>query len=347
MTSGVNELLVSTTKIERSHLHWKRPLRAAVVAGVLSTICLAMGAPHAAIPLVVGAFFTSLADVADPIGIHWRSMSFTAIWITFCAFLGGISSQLGYEELFVVAIVAFCCGIAGVAGPRAAFNGMVSLVTYTIFAGSPVNILTNWENTRLVALGGVIQIAAFVVPVAIFSPRALRSAQMANSPFLSRLRVGFDFSNPFFQHALRLVIAMAFATALADYLQWPHEYWIPMTVAWVSKPDRDGTDYRVVHRFVGTLAGLLVCFAVIDVFGLHAYGHVGLVMVGVFTCLVFVRANYSLSVIGVTMLIVALFSLTGDALSQTIQYRTAATAIGCLISGLAIFVWLAKSPDRA
>lgn len=326
-------------------VHWKRPLRAAIVAGVLCSITIAIGQPQMAIPLVVGAFFTGLADVAEPIGIHWRSMSWTALWLTIGTLLGGFSSRLGYEELIVVMVVGFLCGLAGVVGQRGALNGMLALVMYAIFAGSPITILTNWENTGLVALGGTVQVLVFVIPVMLFSRSSLRSAAHASAPFLDRLRQGFDIKNAFFQHALRLALAMIVATAVSDYLAWPHLYWIPMTVAWVSKPDRDGTDYRVVHRFIGTLAGLLVCLAIIEGLQLHSYGLALFMALGVFTCLVFVRSNYSISVVGVTMLVVGVFSLNGDPLRETIHYRTTATALGCLIAAAFMFMWLRRRSD--
>ena len=155
-----------------------------------------------AVPLVVGAFFTGLADVAEPIGRHWRSMSWTALWLTVGTFVGGVGSRLGYEELFVVMVVAFICGLAGVVGQRGALNGMLALVMYAIFAGTPETPLANWQNSGLVALGGLIQVLAFVIPVLIFAPTSLRSAISAPSSFSSRIRLGFDAHNQFFHHAI-------------------------------------------------------------------------------------------------------------------------------------------------
>ena len=128
VVSRVKELVGTTTTVQRSALHWKRPLRGAVIAGVLCAITIAIGQPGMAIPLVVGAFFTGLADVAEPIGVHWRSMSWTALWLTLGTFAGGFSSRFGYMELLAVAIFAFCCGIAGVVGQRGSLNGMLALV---------------------------------------------------------------------------------------------------------------------------------------------------------------------------------------------------------------------------
>ncbi len=347
VVSRLKELVGTTTTVQRSALHWKRPLRGAVVAGTLCAITIAIGQPAMAIPLVVGAFFTGLADVAEPIGVHWRSMSWTALWLTVGTFAGGFSSRFGYMELLAVAVFAFCCGIAGVVGQRGSLNGMLALVMFAIFAGAPESPINNWENAGLVALGGLVQVCAFVVPVVLFAPSSLRSARSQVVPFMVRMRVGFDLHHVFFRHAVRLSAAMFVATYLSILLEWPHSYWIPMTVAWVSKPDRDGTDYRVVHRFIGTMVGLLVCTAVIEVLGMKSYGYSVFIAAGVFTCLVFVRSNYSISVVGVTMVVVGVFSLNGEPLAETLEYRTLGTAFGCLISAIAIMLWMERSKEQA
>ncbi|CAB4624368.1 unannotated protein [freshwater metagenome] len=274
-------------------------------------------------------------------------MSWTALWLTVGTFAGGFSSRFGYMELLAVAVFAFCCGIAGVVGQRGSLNGMLALVMFAIFAGAPESPINNWENAGLVALGGLVQVCAFVVPVVLFAPSSLRSARSQVVPFMVRMRVGFDLHHVFFRHAVRLSAAMFVATYLSILLEWPHSYWIPMTVAWVSKPDRDGTDYRVVHRFIGTMVGLLVCTAVIEVLGMKSYGYSVFIAAGVFTCLVFVRSNYSISVVGVTMVVVGVFSLNGEPLAETLEYRTLGTAFGCLISAIAIMLWMERSKEQA
>jgi uncharacterized membrane protein YccC len=61
---------------------------------------------------------------------------------------------------------------------------------------------------------------------------------------------------------------------------------------------------------------------------------------GVGLCLAFVRANYSISVIGVTLVIISLFALQGEPVGETLVYRLAATAIACLIAAVASLFWM-------
>ena len=54
--------------------------------------------------------------------------------------------------------------------------------------------------------------------------------------------------DPFLRHALRLTVTFAAAVALSWWLDLPHPYWLPMTVAWISKPAQSDTTTKVIAR---------------------------------------------------------------------------------------------------
>ena len=142
---------------------------------------------------------------------------------------------------------------------------------------------------------------------------------------LVRLREHSATDDAFLRHGARLVVAMVVATAIADGIGWPHEYWIPMTVAWMARPDRSGTATRVVERILGTIAGILVAALVIDGLGQGMRSLVVIVGLGVFVSLAFLQANYPIAVIGLTTTVIALFVFLGDPVASTAPYRVAAT----------------------
>jgi len=302
------------------------------------------GEPSLAIPLVVGALFSGLCDTAEPVGDHWRSMSWTTVWLTVGTVFGGLSSNLGYLELFTVAGFAFCCGIAGVVGQRGALNGMLALVMFSIFAGTPARGHSIFIDGLFVALGGAIHLILVVASSLISDRSKLQSNAGPTSNFWSRLRSGFSTPHNFLRHGLRLALAMVVATALSDFLEWPHQYWIPMTVAWVSRPDFTGTTTRVIERFAGTVLGIAAALLFIDGFALHSYWLCAVAGAGVGLCLAFVRANYSISVIGVTLVIISLFALQGESVAETLAYRLAATTVACVLAALASVIWM-RSTD--
>ena len=297
------------------------------------------GEPTLAVPLVIGAFFAGLCDVAEPVGDHWRSMFWTSLWLTVGTVLGGLSSNLGYVELLSVAMFAFICGIAGAVGQRGALNGMLALVMYAIFAGTPAQGHSIFVDGLFVAIGGAIHLLVVTATALIRDRTALKSQTSSATNFWVRLQSGFAAPHHFLRYGIRLALAMVAATALSDFLHWPHEYWIPMTVAWVSRPDFAGTATRVIGRFAGTVGGVAVAVLFVDGFALHSYWLCVVAGAGAGLCLAFVRANYAVSVIGVTLVIISLFALQGEPVGETLVYRLTATAIACVLALLASLLW--------
>jgi uncharacterized membrane protein YccC len=77
----------------------------------------------------------------------------------------------------------------------------------------------------------------------------------------------------------------------------------------------------------------------VDGFALHSYWLCVVAGAGVGLCLAFVRANYAISVIGVTLVIISLFALQGEPVGETLFYRLSATAIACVLAFLASMMW--------
>lgn len=133
-------------------------------------------------------------------------------------------------------------------------------------------------------------------------------------------------------HGVRLAIIMMIATAISETVSVPHPYWLPMSVAWMSKPDHDGTVVRVLHRVVGTILGLSVAFVAVVVFRPTGSGFLPLALIGVALAIAFIWANYAIAVTGVTVWVVSLFAMVGDPVVETMDLRLLATvAAGILV----------------
>jgi uncharacterized membrane protein YccC len=150
----------------------------------------------------------------------------------------------------------------------------------------------------------------------------------------------------FANHAVRLAVAVSLATALTTFGDFPHEYWLPMTVAWMARPDLGGTLSRVGLRVVGTIVGVTVSALILSVF---TPGTVGItLLVGVATLLasVFIFANYAIAVVGITMFVLILFSTSGESVSEDVVLRTAATVLAGVITLAIAFVRPERQADR-
>ncbi len=80
---------------------------------------------------------------------------------------------------------------------------------------------------------------------------APRTIERHRPPLLERLRFG-----------LLLLVAVAGATALADALRGSHSYWLPMSVAFILRPDLGPVVRRALARTVGTLVGVAIAAVV-------------------------------------------------------------------------------------
>jgi uncharacterized membrane protein YccC len=340
-------LLVGTTELHREQITWRRPMLSASVTALVTAGCLVLGAPDLALSVALGAWFAGMADSGQPVGDYWRGMLWTTLWVSVGAVVGGFASEFGTVELIVVAIMAIACGFAGALGARGVLNGMLTLAVYAIFAGSPTSDRGAILLGLFVALGGLIQTLAVVLPAVIGHRGKLARTVERPERILARLRSHGQRDDDFLRHALRLSVAMVVASLFAQLSAWPHEYWIPMSVAWMARPDRFGTSTRVAQRILGTVVGIVAAVVMIDDLNLHQYGLVIVIGLGVLISLAFLRANYSIAVIGITLAVIALFSIQGDSVGETAPSRIASTLVAGVITVLASFLWPSNAHSQS
>jgi hypothetical protein len=121
---------------------------------------------------------------------------------------------------------------------------------------------------------------------------------------------------------------------VADF---PHAYWLPLTIAWVARPDLGGTVSRVTLRVVGTLAGAAAVAAVFRLSDPGIPGDALLVGTGSFLAVAFFTVNYATTVFGITTIVIAIVSSLGQPADEDLLLRVAATiAGGALVAAVAL-----------
>jgi uncharacterized membrane protein YccC len=166
------------------------------------------------------------------------------------------------------------------------------------------------------------------------APWSLRDAN-----WLATLRANLNWSSPACRHAIRLAAAVAIGDAIARSLGWQRNYWIPMTIAVVLKPDFTTTFSRGALRLCGTLAGLTLATFLYHF--LPYNGLTQLLLVGAFTFLLRWAgpANYGIFSIAISGLIVFLIAATGVPPAEVIFERAVNTTAGGLLALLAYALW--------
>jgi len=165
----------------------------------------------------------------------------------------------------------------------------------------------------------------------------------APSEPLSKLLHRRDPGAVFTRHAIRVSAVFALATVIAQFDPLNHSYWIPLTVAWITKPDFAGTTLRVVERVLGTVIGVVASALLIDLIGSSIPLEVAMFAAGSMITVLFIVANYTLCTVGVTIWLMAVLEIgsapTGARVVQTF-------AAGLLVIG-ASRIWPTRTSSHA
>ena len=341
------KVILGTAPIRFREMEWRRTIVVASVVGSLTALTIWFGEPEAAFPLALGSLFTGLGGIGESPGHRWRIMLWTGLWVGLATILGGLMSNVGMAEIGVVAIVAAGCGFAGAIGPRGALVGVLTLVTYAIYAGIPDTGLGTFKSVSFVGLGAMIQMVALLIPVLLRNRQLLRGREDDLPSMRARIKAHSQRRDDFLRHGVRLAAAMVVASAIGHSSGWTHQYWIPMTVAWLSRPDTMGMATRVLSRVVGTIVGVALAITIINVFEIRSYGLAVVVALGAVVMLLFLATDYTLAVIGITVIVMALMSLMGEQIDQTALSRIASTLVAGVIVVVASVSWPSKSARHA
>lgn len=341
MSSHLRTFLLGTTHVDRSRVLVAGAIRTTVLLLITVSVAIYAGNPTAGIPLTIGILFVALAEAGEEVGRRWRTMLWTNLWLMAATFAAGLVSDAAMAVVIGSALVAFAGGLAGAAGPRAAVGGVLALVVFVVFAGAPGLPVVALDNALLMGLGGLIITVVTVLPRIIRDPAIIRVAVSPVPPLWPRIREHLASRDIFLRHAVRLAIAITLATVISESVSYPHDYWLPMTVAWVTKPDVNGTVTRVAARIVGTVIGLGVSAILLLALGVSGYTAAVVVAIAGGIAVALVWANYAVGVAGVTVLVVVMFSFDGDPIPEDLMLRLVSTLLAGVIAIAASYIWRA------
>ena len=346
MPSHARELLLGTAHVERGRVLYWAAARTGIVTLLLVYGSIATGNKNLALPVAVGAVFVAVADAGEDVGRRWRTMLWTTFWLMVAAAIGGIGGDFVIFGLIFALLFAFVCGFAGALGPRAALIGTVTLVIYVVFNGAPDSDRLVVDQFLAIGLGGFLMTLVVVVPHIVV--RHAWAVAMSPVPTVrERLRGQSDIDNVFFRHAIRLTILIGLTVWVSDLTTGPHDYWLPMTIAWVARPDPDGTTSKIFARIAGTIIGVLIVWALVD--GLHIREPGVIVVCGIAGAIVvaMIWANYAVTVAGITVMVVTLFTFDGDPVGETLILRVVLTIAAGIVAFFGFYLFPPKRKATA
>ncbi|MDP2014623.1 MAG: FUSC family protein [Actinomycetota bacterium] len=317
-------------------------IRVGLVIGALVAFSIHVDNPFLALPLAFGALASGLSEAGEEFGRRWRTMLWTTLWLMVSVGVAGMLSETLWLGIIATAIVALIAGYSGTAGPRAAIGGLLALVQFTVFLGIPDSPHGAIQNALAIGLGGIIQACVTIIVGVASHPRELGITVQKVPSLWPQIRPHLVWNDRFTRHALRLSVTVTIATMLSNIGSLPDQYWLPMTVAWMTRPDHDGTTTRIAQRIVGTLVGLLLLAFLIEILHVHGQWISVICMLAAALCVAYMNANYAIAVVGVTSLIVPLLILSGQPSGETLELRMAATVLAGIMAWASLFLWPLK-----
>ena len=147
----------------------------------------------------------------------------------------------------------------------------------------------------------------------------------------------FDFRKVPLKHTLRLMLLTAFSVILFYWFSIPRGYWIALTIMVVLQPDYGTTQQKALQRVTGTSIGaVLSTLLLIHPFPPEYY--VVAIAVFSFFFMYLLQRNYTVAVVFVTMMLVAMFEISGPVDWHIAAYRLFATCIGGLMAVVGAFL---------
>ena len=337
----LRHVLLGPFTVTRDQVMWPRSIITAIISALMVFACIEFDRLAAAPPLAIGAVFVGLLNSGARPVAQIKGMAWCLGWITLATLIGGLVATLSIGQIPFAMAAALLAGFAGALGKRGALIGILSMVSFIIFSGAPDSERTAITSAGYLALGGLVQLLIGSV-IALSGDRRKPLTDQLNEmsrSIVDRLKAHRTREDQFVRHALRLAIAVGVATAVAQSTGWPHEYWLPMTVVWVARPDHHGTTTRVVQRILGTMLGVGTAYIFIHLIGTGTVLTPIYIFISSLLFLAFINPNYPLAVMGLTLSAATLFSLEGDPLRETIPYITLCTLIAAVITVAASYLW--------
>ncbi|MVO86691.1 FUSC family protein [Streptomyces sp. p1417] len=134
------------------------------------------------------------------------------------------------------------------------------------------------------------------------------------------------------RHALRVTTVAVAGYVLGTYLPLGHPYWAPMASVMVMRPDFSQTYTRAVGRFAGTLVGVTLATALVQLThpGTHLSGALAVTSAGLMYLLM--RTGQIAAQACVAAYVVFLLGMGGEQWTQTVPERVVLTLIGGLLA---------------
>jgi Fusaric acid resistance protein-like len=317
----------------------------AVPVGAALIVELGFNAPTKG-AIATGAMFAGFAGLDAPAGPRAAWQAAAAPVIGLMAALGILASQTAPTAVVSMALVGAAAGYCFSYSLRLAIYGLVAALTLLVsqglfLAGDEALPALLWGT-----VGGLTQVLwSLIVWVVADRCRRGEPSGWDRRAVTAAFGSNFTLKSENLRHAIRLGASLAVGVAVYRVFDMDnHGFWIPLTILFVMRPDRDETYLRVVLRAAGTVLGLLVATGIAEALGYSDVVVVIVLTVATALALGLLTVQYALFTAAITVYVVLLTDALGEPTWEADKLRLIGTAVGLLITFLAFLLW--PDPER-
>jgi hypothetical protein len=317
----------------------RRGFLIAVPIGVCLGIEFGFDAPtHGAIG--TGALFAGFVgmDAGALPRAAWQAAAAPAVGIA--AAIGILSSQSAPLAVLAMGLVGAVAGYFFAYSLRLAIYGLAVALALMVAQGFFLPADEALPALGWVTLGALTQVLWSLLVWVFHEGRARNEPSGWDWGEVRRvLRDNLTLESPALRHGIRFGLALAAGVAIYRIFDMDdHGFWIPLTILFVMRPDRDETYLRLVLRAAGTALGLVLATVAAETIDSDAVTVLILFLAAGF-CFGLLTVQYALFTTAVTVYVVLLTDTLGENAWEAADLRAIGTAIGIAIAFLAWVLW--------
>lgn len=146
-------------------------------------------------------------------------------------------------------------------------------------------------------------------------------------------------NSPRFRYAIRLTVCFVVGFSIMYFFKFEKGAWILLTSLLVCQQTYNATRQRIFHRILGTTVGVLTGYAVSNIIPTDI-GQILILLVSAYLFFYWVKSNYTLAVIFITVFVLEAFNLQAGNGVMVLLPRLIDTLIGASLVFLVVrFLW--------
>jgi hypothetical protein len=318
----------------------RRGFLLAVPIGLALIVELGFDAPTQG-AIAAGALINGFPGMDAPAKARAGWQAATAPLIGLAACLGVLSSQTAATAVLALGLLGLLAGYGFAVSLRVAIVGLSVTLGMLIAQGLFLEPSDALPALLWGTVGGLTQVAwSLVVWIAVDKAADEPEKAWDGRAALAALRSNLTLESVSARHGIRFGAALAAGVAAYWALGFDqHGYWIPLTILFVMRPDREETDKRLVLRALGTAVGLVVATSIGE-----AFAGDDLVLGAVLTLAAalsfgLLTVQYALFTAAITTFVVLMSTTVGEGAFRAAGQRASGTALGIAIAFLIWRLW--------